>query len=370
MLGLAQRLPKEYRTTFLSFAERGLARPFLDRVRQAGFDAVCLEHNVPYLRASIREIAGRLQSLRADVLCCSGYKPDVLGWRAARRAGVPVVSISHGWTAVTLKVRLNEALDRLVLRWMDRTVCVSQAQAEKVHKAGVPLERIIVIRNAIEPSSYERVDPIYEDKLRAFFRTPPRFIVGGAGRFSPEKGFEQLVLAAEQVVKKNPEIGFVLFGDGPLRSKLEQQITRLGLQDHVMLAGFRNDLEAYLPHLDLLVLSSFTEGLPVIILEAFASGVPVVATAVGGTPEVIEEGVTGFLVPPGDSRRLAERILEVFAREGRGREMGRLGREHVRKHFTFESQSVCYQRLFEELAGVTPPKSLIRLARIKEAATR
>src|SRR5262245_61386355 len=132
VLGLARSLPEHYRTVFLSFAELGKARPFLELARRNGFEAVALEKNYPHVNQAVREVAGHLRRVRAGVVCCNGYKPDVIGWLAARRARVPVVSVSHGWTAATLKVRLNEALDRLVLRWMDRTVCVSERQAEKV----------------------------------------------------------------------------------------------------------------------------------------------------------------------------------------------------------------------------------------------
>src|SRR5262249_21703964 len=140
VLGLAESLPADYRTVFLSFAEGGRCKPFLDQAQRLGSEAVALKHNVPRYRRSVREIAAHLRRVQADVLCCNGYKPDILGWWAARRAGVPVVSISHGWTAATLKVRLNEWTDRVVLRWMDSVVCVSQAQASRVRRAGVATE--------------------------------------------------------------------------------------------------------------------------------------------------------------------------------------------------------------------------------------
>ena len=93
------------------------------------------------------------------MLCCSGYKPDLIGWLAARRAGVPVVAIAHGWTAATCKVRFYEALDRWVMRRMDAVVCVSEAQGVKVRRAGVPPERAPVIRNAIRAEAFGPPDP-------------------------------------------------------------------------------------------------------------------------------------------------------------------------------------------------------------------
>src|SRR5262249_11028720 len=125
VLGLAAHLPADYRTVFLSFAEGGRCQALIDAARQRGFEARALKYNVQRPTRAVQEVRDHLQRVRADVLCCSGYKPDLIGWVAARRAGVPVVSISHGWTAATVKVRLNEMLDRLVLRWMDSTICVS-----------------------------------------------------------------------------------------------------------------------------------------------------------------------------------------------------------------------------------------------------
>jgi glycosyltransferase involved in cell wall biosynthesis len=353
LLGLARHLPPAYRTVFLSFAEHGRARPFLDLARQQGFEAVALEHNAPHFRRAAREVAGHLRRVRADVLCCNGYKPDVIGWRAARLAGVPVVSVSHGWTAATLKVRLYEALDRLVLRWMDCTVCVSERQAVRVRRALVPAGRVAVIRNAIQTELFDHPDPAYRRILEGLFAEPPRHIVGAAGRLSPEKGFGQLVSAAALVTRSAADTGFVLFGDGPLREALREQVAAQGLGKRFVLAGFRGDLEKFLPHLDLVALPSYTEGLPVVVLEAFAGGVPVVATAVGGTPEVVEDGVNGYLVPAGDPAALAGRILDVLGDEAGRRAMGQRGRQRVEAEFNFAAQSVQYQRLF---ACLTSPK--------------
>lgn len=353
MVGLARHLPASYESAFLSFAEGGACRALLEQARAHGFEAVALEHNYPHLQRAAREIAGHLRRLNADVLCCSGYKPDIIGWLAARRAGIPAVAVSHGWTAATLKVRLNEALDRRVLRWMDHVACVSAAQAVKVRRAGVPPERVTVIRNAIDAVA-RAPDPIDQHRLREFFATPPERIVGAAGRLSPEKGFDQLVEAAAIVRRTDPGVGFVVFGDGPLRAALTQQIAGRGLQDRFILAGFHTDLEAFLPHLHLLTLPSYTEGLPVIVLEALAAGTPVVATAVGGTPEVIEDGVSGYLVPAGDPAALARRIRDVLRDDDRRRELGRRGRARVQSEFSLEVQSAAYQRLFESLAGKRP----------------
>jgi glycosyltransferase involved in cell wall biosynthesis len=350
MLGLARHLPAEYRSTFLTFAERGLSQPFLDEVGRAGFAGQALQHNFPHVGQAVREIAAELRRLRADVLCCSGYKPDILGWRAARKADIPVVAVAHGWTAASWKVRCYEAVDRRILRWFDAVVCVSAAQAERVRRARVAEEKIHVIRNAVNAAAPP--EAAYRARLQGLFPHPPRLIVGAAGRLSPEKGCGVLIEAAARVLAEQPDVGFVVFGDGPLRAELERQIAQRGLQGRFILAGFHADVQRFLPHLDLGVMSSFTEGLPVILLELFAAGVPVVATAVGGIPEVIEEGSSGALVPAGAPIALAQRLLDLLRDEPARRAMGQRARARAERDFSCAGQSEQYQRLFTRLAGI------------------
>jgi len=177
----------------------------------------------------------------------------------------------------------------------------------------------------------------------------PTLVVGAAGRLSPEKGFDVFIDAAALVRRERPDAGFVVFGDGPLRERLEKRVAERELVGAFVLAGFRPDVERFLPFLDVAVLSSHTEGLPVVVLEAMAARVPVVATAVGGTPEVVEDGVTGWLVPPGNVAVLAQRIGELLSDETNRRRMGAAARQRVEDEFTFARMSEQYLELFERL---------------------
>jgi glycosyltransferase involved in cell wall biosynthesis len=366
VLGLAEAMHAECETIFISFAERGLSRPFLDTANVAGFQAICLKENAPHVFRAAREVADWLSRLNADVFCCSGYKPDLIGWLAARRAGVPVVAIAHGWTAATLRVRVSETLDRWVMRRMDAVACVSEAQAVKVRRAGVSPERSPVIRNAIRAEDFGPADLACRDELQALFVERRERIIAAAGRLSPEKGFDQLIAAAAIVVARDPGVGFILFGEGPLRESLTKRIAERGLQGRFILAGFRSDLERVLPACDMAVSSSHTEGLPVVVLEEMAAGLPVVATAVGGTPEVVEDGVTGWLVPPSDPAALARRMMDVLASPESSRAMGLAGRRRVETHFTFAAMAEGYLGLFRALAPArrTPGAYATRLAKV------
>jgi glycosyltransferase involved in cell wall biosynthesis len=349
MLGLARHLPQTCQTKFWSFAEGGRCQEFLRQVRFNGFVGEALRRDTPNLPAATLELAGKLRGERTDVLLCHGYKANLVGRLAARQVAVPVISVARGWTGEDLKVRAYEAVDRWHLRFMNHVVCVSHGQAQKVRKAGVPLNRITVIPNAARLTAERARNPDSRKQLESLCRHLGKRIVVGAGRLSPEKGVSVLIEAAKLVLEGDSQARFVVFGEGTQRPVLERLIANAGLIGRFALPGFRGDLDQLLPSADLFVLPSFTEGMPNVLLEAGAAGVPVVATAVGGTPEVVADGKTGCLVPPGDPERLARRILDLLGDETLRQKMGKAGREHVRAHFTFEAQAQAYLRLFEEL---------------------
>ena len=350
MLGLAAALPPSVRTTFVSFAEGGRCAAFLDRVRSEGFDAVALRNDTPRLAAAVRELTAILRG--ADVLLCHGYKADLLGRVAARRIGIPAVAVSRGWTGENRKVRAYEWLDRRHLRFMDHVVCVSDGQAAKVRRwCGVPESRFSVIRNSARLAAFERTDPAARRTLLGLFPgdTTVSQLVVAVGRLSPEKGFGVLVEAAAAVLRNDPAAGVVLFGDGVLRPDLERRVKELAIAGRVVMPGFRTDLDSLIPGADVVVLPSFTEGLPNVALEASAAGVPVVATSVGGTPEVVADGETGFLVPPGDPDALAAKLQALLADPGLRVRFGNAGKRRMHELFTFAAQAAAYLKLFDTL---------------------
>ncbi len=351
--------------TICSFREDGLCRPFLAAAAEAGHPCVEIPHDHPRLLAAVGDVARLLRRRSVDVLLVNGYKAGLVGWLAARSCGVPVVGVSRGWTAENAKVRLYERLDRWLLRRMDRVVCVSAGQAEKVAKrANVPRERIAVIHNSIRTERFEGIpDPAYRARLEAFFEHPPEIILGAAGRLSPEKGFDLLIDAVGQLADRglslslshSLSVGLVLFGEGFLRESLEAKINASSLVGRVVLAGFTDELDAYLPHFDAFVQSSHSEGLPNVILEAMAAGVPVVATAVGGTSELITHDRTGLLVPPPETgpsaaASLAEAVGRLATDPALRARLAAAARHRVETQFTFPRQAAAYTQLLTPLA--------------------
>jgi len=170
-----------------------------------------------------------------------------------------------------------------------------------------------------------------------------------AGRLSPEKGHADLLQAIAEIGDRAAGWHFILCGDGPCMTRLEQQVRALRIQQRVQLAGYRTDIQHIFQAMDLFVLPSHSEGLPNVILEALSLGKPVIATSVGGVPEVIESGVNGILVPPHRSDLLAEAMIQCFSEYSRREAMGQSGRRTVQTRFTFEAQTRRLESIYAEI---------------------
>jgi len=152
----------------------------------------------------------------------------------------------------------------------------------------------------------------------------------------PVKGHRVLLEAIAKVRRSLPRAHFALVGDGPERAALQRRIAELDLGGHVTLLGTRYDVPAILSRADAACLPSLAEGLPNAVMEAMAAGLPVVATAVGGTPELVDDGITGHLAAPSDARALAEKLVELLSNPQRAASMGERGRAKVRDEMSLE----------------------------------
>lgn len=230
------------------------------------------------------------------------------------------------WSAAFVAQRLADTL------LADAVIAVSQAVARVLQVQGTPAGKIRVIHNGIAlpgPSWSEGV-------VRPADGAPgsPGPVITTAGRLSPEKGQSFFIEMAALLRECYPEARFQVVGDGPLRNELAVQIDRLRLREVVALTGFRADVDELLRESHVFVLPSLAEGLGLVLLEAMAAGLPVVATKVGGIPEVVVDGVTGRLVPPGDAAALAAAVREVLDNPDLARRWGEAGRRRVEQSFT------------------------------------
>lgn len=294
---------------------------------------------------------------RYEVLHCHQMiSPMTIGLLARLLARRPLVVMPHrsgpiGDVGVLTRTRPLTGRLRLAAarRWADAFVCISPAIAEELRAAGVPAARLWPIANGVDLERLRPVDAGRRAALRRELGLPAGPLALYAGRLVPEKGLDVLLAAWPAVLREVRGAHLALVGAGEQREALEAQAAGLGLAGRVSFVGGRDEVAPLLQAADLFVLPSYAEGLPVALLEAMACGLPAVATAVDGTADVLEDGVTGRLVPPGDAAALAAGLVEGLTSPV-APAWGERGRDHVARRYSLEQVVGRYLDLYRAVA--------------------
>jgi glycosyltransferase involved in cell wall biosynthesis len=224
---------------------------------------------------------------------------------------------------------------RLTNRLVDHVTIISQAAADRFIREGiVPAALLEVVPNGVDTERYRSVPPGTRDRLRQSLGLGGEFAWLAVGRFEAAKDYPNMLRAFARVRAERPDAVLLLVGRGSLQGETEALAGELGLTAGARFVGTREDVPEFMTVADGYVMSSAWEGMPMVLLEAAASALPIVATRVGGNQEVVREGETGLLVPPGSDQALGEAMLRLMALpESERRAMGARGREHVRQHY-------------------------------------
>jgi glycosyltransferase involved in cell wall biosynthesis len=302
----------------------------------------------------LRDLAGLVELVllvrreRPLILHASSSKAGVLGRLAAFLARVPIrIFTVHGWAFSAysgLASFLYRVADRAVCSLTTVTICVSENERAAGVAAGTcRAGRTVVIRNAVDVATSPRA---------RHEAATPRLIA--VGRLKPPKDCLTLVRALAALPPGSFEA--LIVGEGPDREVLEAETRRLGLAERVRLTGERRDVPELLATSDVFVLSSASEGLPVSVLEAMAAELPVVASAVGGMAELVVDGETGLLVPPGTPAELAAALGRLIADRNLRRRLGAGGRARAEALFDLRAFRSAHVELYRrELARLQPP---------------
>lgn len=261
--------------------------------------------------------------------------------------------LEHRPAVLTRRVDNPEArlAAQLKYRLYDRVITISEGIRKVLLSEGVPEAKLYCVRSAVDTEKF-RPGCRWDRMREAFELDADALVVGMAAQFIERKGHRCLLDAVPTVVGASPRARFLLLGRGPLEPALRQEVQQRHLADKVRFAGFREDLERILPCIDLLVHPAEMEGLGVALLQAASCGVPIVATAAGGIPEIVRDGVNGLLVRPRDPSALAGAMVRLLSdREARQR-LGAAGRRIVEDEFSIramvEGNLRVYDRLLDE----------------------
>ncbi len=239
------------------------------------------------------------------------YKTNLLGLLVQKRWPMRLVSTVHGWVELTLRTRIYHFLDRLTLPRYEKIACVSPDLLETCRKNGLRDDRLCLIENAIDTKQFRRRQTRVEAK-RKLGLPESELLIGAVGRLSPEKGFNRLIGVVKALHQQGVCPRLAIVGAGGQRAELQSLIDQHDLSASIQLAGFQENPTDWYEAMDIFALSSLREGLPNVVLEAMALETPVVTTAVAGVPRLIEDDVSGIVVPIADDDALRVALVRML----------------------------------------------------------
>lgn len=349
LLGAARSDPRRVRVTVCYIRDARDDCFHIDaRARALGIDYVEIVERNSFDR-SIWPAIRRLVSEHAiDIVHAHDYKTNVIALLLARRAGIVPLSTVHGWTGSSPReTYLYYPADKRLLARFPLLIAVSSEIRSELLRTGARPERVRTILNGIDPQIFQR-DRGREPEVRAAMGIGRGDVtIGAVGRLEAQKRFDLLLEAAAAVRRDRPELRLLLAGDGSLRLPLDAAASRLGLGAACRFVGHIDDVATFHHALDVCVQSSDYEGTPNAVLEAMAMETPVVATAVGGTAEMLKDG--GLIVPPGDPQALAAAIERTIARRDETAQRVSVARFRVEQELSFEARMAAVETIYEEL---------------------
>lgn len=348
---LARGLAVPFRFVFVTLDEAG---PLGETLERAGIPVATLLRRPGLDLSCAHRLACLLRAERVDLVHAHQYTPFVYSALARSLGGdQPILFTEHGRHFPDAPKRKRILANRFLLQSHDRIVGVGQAvRAALIQNEGFAPHRVAVIPNGIDETRFlDRASQ--RETMRRRLGLPDSVpVLIQVARLDPLKDHATALRAFARLRHRHPTAVLLLVGEGPEEPAIREQIVRLGLDGSVRLLGLRTDIPELLAVADVALLSSLSEGVPLSLLEAMAASLPIVATAVGGTPAVVEPGQTGWLVPPGDSEALAGALGRVLDDPLQAARMGRRGCDRVRAEFTEARMQTRYAQFYREMLHV------------------
>ena len=290
-----------------------------------------------------------------DIVHTHSSKAGILGRWAARLAGVPVIIHTiHGWSfheyLPSFQKNIYIFLEKITARFTDVLVVVSESDFNIGINEGIGRKsQYRLIRSAIPRIKFNHMEK-ENNTIRKKLQIPDHVVViGNVGRLSDQKNPLEWIHIAHRLSKEMENVIFLLVGDGPLRLDIEEEIKKLQLSEKVILTGLTRDVQSYLSIMDVFLITSLWEGLPRTVLQAMAMGIPVVAYKSGGIPEVVNDGISGYLCNPGDIDEMTKKTILLLKNPIMREEMGRKGRSMISNEFDLQVMIKQVSQLYFDL---------------------
>ena len=292
---------------------------------------------------TLKEIRHFVRQKQIDIIHSHGYKANFYARVATLGLDTALVATCHNWPGKDIRSKGYACLDFAILFWFDQVAAVSDEIRKRILRHGVPPQKVTIVRNGIS------LKPFQENDSRAPFRKElgisfDSVVVGTVGRISPEKGHENLLIAAREISEKFQNVVFLLLGDGPLKAKLQREYS----SPTILFTGYRKDLPSLFSCMDIFVLPSLVEGLPMAALEAMASRLPVVASGVGEVPSLVGRE-SGMLVEPNNPAELKRCLIHLIENPTIARIMGEKGYRWVKSRFSADRMALKYREIYREV---------------------
>jgi glycosyltransferase involved in cell wall biosynthesis len=312
-----------------------------------GGKVYCRNHSGGFNIGIVWWLINIIRHEKIDVVHAHTYATFFYSVLAAKIYGnIKLVYTEHGRLYPDRSSWKRSIINPLLALGVSHIVSISESTAKAMNKYdNLPLEKINVIHNGITlPATFQKVD--IAAKKRSLGLAEPCRVIGTASRLEEIKNIPMMLRAFQYVSQQIPDVCLLVAGTGSKTDELIACSQELGICDKVKFIGLRNDLWEIYQILDVFLLSSFTEGISVTLLEAMASGVPAVVTDVGGNPEVVDDGVTGCLVPLNDDIAMAQRILVLLQHDDMAKRFSLNSVKRVEKYFSFDEMMKTYEILY------------------------
>lgn len=272
-----------------------------------------------------------------DIVHSHGYFADIISCISCKILNIKHISTCHGFIANSNSLIFYNTLDKWVLRYCEKVIAVSSGIKDELVDNGVKVSRLTVIQNAVNcPSDLGNKSTIRTKIRKLLSLNEDAFLIGFVGRLSKEKGASILIEAASILRQTSKSFKVVIVGEGPQKDYLIALSNSKGLNKNVIFTGFQHDVDKWLSAFDVFVLPSLTEGTPLALLESMSHSVPAVASAVGGVPFVIDDGVSGLLVEPGNPIMLSEKIERLQCDPTFRKQLGNAALNTIKEKFDVE----------------------------------